>query len=114
MIYRIAEQVDWERARREGVFASPDLAAEGFIHCAEPYQVARTAQKYYAGKSALVLLEIDDSVLGTALVRENLTGSGVFPHVYAPIPLDAIVRHFDFDANTCHATREGRIVESFD
>ena len=96
MIYRIAEQADWKRAQRDGAFASADLSLEGFIHCSEQYQVARTARKYYAGKSALVLLEIDDAVLGAALVREDLSGSGVFPHVYEPIPLIAIVRHFDF------------------
>ena len=96
MIYRIAEQADWLRAQRDGAFASADLAAEGFIHCSEQHQVARTARKYYAGKTALMLLEIDDAMLGATLVREDLTGSGIFPHAYAPIPLAAIVRHFDF------------------
>ena len=114
MIYRIAEQADWHRAQREGVFASADLAAEGFIHCSELHQVCETVEKHYAGKTALVLLEIDDAVLGTALVRENLTGSGVFPHVYAPIPLDAIVRRFEFDADACQATGQGRMVELLD
>lgn len=96
MIYRIAERDDWIRAQSTGAFASADLRAEGFIHCSEQHQVSRTAKKYYAGKTALVLLEIDDGVLGAALVREDLTGSGLFPHSYAPIPLVAIVRHFDF------------------
>ena len=96
MIYRIAELADWIRAQKTGLFASADLSLEGFIHCSERHQLARTAGKYYAGKSALMLLEIDDSVLGASLVREDLTGSGVFPHSYAPIPLASIVRHFDF------------------
>ena len=96
MIYRIAEQADWQRAQRDGGFASADLAAEGFIHCSEQHQVARTAKKYYAGKTALILLEIDDAMLGATLVHEDLSGSGIFPHVYAPIPLAAIIRHFDF------------------
>ena len=96
MIYRIAELADWIRAKKTGLFASADLSLEGFIHCSERHQLARSAGKYYAGKSALMLLEIDDSVLGAALVREDLTGSGLFPHSYAPIPLAAIVRHFDF------------------
>jgi uncharacterized protein (DUF952 family) len=91
MIYRIAEQADWIRAEEVGEFASADLAIEGFIHCSEHHQVARTAEKYYRGKSALLLLEIDETMLGSALRRENLTGSGNFPHVYAPIPLAAIV-----------------------
>ena len=96
MIYRIAEQADWQRAQRDGVFASADLTAEGFIHCSTQHQVTRTARKYYAGKTALMLLEIDESMLGATLVREDLSGSGIFPHVYAPIPIAAIVRHFDF------------------
>ena len=96
MIYRIAEQADWQRAQRDGAFASADLAAEGFIHCSEHHQIARTAKKYYAGKTVLMLLEIDDAMLGAALVREDLSGSGIFPHVYAPIPMAAIIRHFDF------------------
>ena len=113
MIYRISEQDDWRRAQRDGVFASADLIAEGFIHCSEPHQVARTAQKYYLGKSALVLLEVDEGLLGSTLRRENLTGSGVFPHVYGPIPLRAIVRHFDFDAGSCGVSKDGRIVSLF-
>ena len=96
MIYRIAEQTDWQRAQHNGAFASADLVAEGFIHCSEQHQVARTAKKYYAGKSALILLEIDETMLGATLLREDLSGSGLFPHVYAPIPLAAVVRHFDF------------------
>ena len=96
MIYRIAELADWIRAQSTGVFASADLSLEGFIHCSEQHQVARTARKYYAGKLALVLLEIDDTALGAALVREDLTGSGDFPHSYAPIPRVAILRHFAF------------------
>ncbi len=112
MIYRITEAADWSQAQRDGVFASADLAAEGFIHCSDRHQVARTAQKYYAGKTALVLLEIDDSKLGAALVREDLTGSGMFPHVYGPIPLSAIHGHVDFNAAV--ATDENSIVKLFE
>jgi uncharacterized protein (DUF952 family) len=94
MIYRIAESSDWQRARQSGYFASADLAAEGFIHISELHQVLRTANKYYRGKVGLVLL------LDQNIIREDLTGSGVyFPHSYVPIPLRAIVRHFDFGEN---------------
>lgn len=98
MIYRIAEITDWLRAQRDGVFVSADLAAEGYIHCSAREQVTRTAQKYYTGRTDLVLLEIDDAVLGAALVREDLTGSGLFPHVYGSIPLSAIRGHVEFSA----------------
>ena len=112
MIYRITEAADWSQAQRDGVFASADLATEGFIHCSEHHQVTRTAQKYYAGKTALVLLEIDDTLLGKVLVREDLTGSGMFPHVYGPIPLSAIHGHVDFNAAV--ALDENSVVELFE
>lgn len=100
MFYRIAENADWKRARETGYFASADLAAEGFIHGSELAQVLRTANKYYRGKTGLVLLEIDESRLDQLVVREDLSGSGIlFPHSYAPIPLNAIVRHFRFEEN---------------
>ncbi|MEP7155599.1 MAG: DUF952 domain-containing protein [Betaproteobacteria bacterium] len=96
MIYRIAEAQDWQLAQQAGKFISADLAAEGFIHASEKHQILRTANKYYRGKSGLHLLEIDDRLLGAAVVREDLTGSGMtFPHIYAPIPLWSVLRFFD-------------------
>ncbi len=97
MIYRIAEPSDWLQAQQSGRFASADLKAEGFIHISELHQVLRTADKYYRGKTGLVLLEIDEALLDQKVIREDLAGMGVcFPHSYVPIPLCAIVRHFDF------------------
>jgi len=96
MIYRIAEQNDWQRAQQSGEFASADLTAEGFIHCSEHHQILRTAQKYYAGKKSLVLLEIDETKIINDMKREDSAGRGeLFPHIYAPIPLTTITRHVD-------------------
>lgn len=97
MIYRIAEATEWQNAQQSGAFASADLKREGFIHASGRAQVLRTANKYYRGKRNLVLLEIDDQAPGMLVKREDLTGTGIlFPHVYAPIPLAAIVRAIDF------------------
>ncbi len=97
MIYRIAESEDWLQCLRNRQFTSADLSLEGFIHCSEKQQILHTAAKYYAGKTDLVLLEIDDILMGANLRREDLTGRGeYYPHVYAPIPIAAIQRHFDF------------------
>ncbi len=97
MIYRIAESEEWLSTLRCGQFASADLAQEGFIHCSEKQQILRTAEKYYAGKTDLRLLEIDDILMGEKVRRESSGERGeYFPHVYAPIPMTAILRHFDF------------------
>lgn len=101
MIYRIAEAEDWLAARRSGQFASADLAVEGFIHCSEYNQILATGARYYAGKAGLTLLEIDETKIATIVKRELAASRNeMFPHIFAPIPLAAIVRHFDFLADT--------------
>ncbi len=97
MIYRIASREDWQRAEATGQFASADLALEGFIHASELHQVLRTAARYYSEQTGLLLLEIDDTILGEKVKREDITGRGEkFPHVYGAIPLLAVVRWFEF------------------
>ncbi|SMB98149.1 protein of unknown function DUF952 [Hymenobacter roseosalivarius DSM 11622] len=100
MIYRIAELTDWQAAQQTGFFASADLSAEGFIHASELYQVEATANRYYAGRADIVLLEIDESELWVAAVpmrREYAEArNDYFPHIFAPIPLAAVVRALPF------------------
>lgn len=100
MIYRIAEAAHWTEAQQTGFFASPDLAAEGFIHLSERHQVAGVAQRYYRGKTGLTLIAVNESLLpsGTPVRRENTRGgTELFPHVYGPIPLGAVVHSAPFD-----------------
>lgn len=90
MIYRLTIDSDWQRAQRDDVFASVDLTNEGFIHCSERHQLLRTANKYFSATTPLLALEIDEAALGDRLRREDLAGSGVFPHVYGEIPISAV------------------------
>jgi uncharacterized protein (DUF952 family) len=93
MIYRIADTHDWEAAQASGYFVSPDLAAEGFIHCCTAPQVAAVANRYYQGQETLVLLEIDETQVQVPLKWEDLAHAGeLFPHVYGRIPRAALVR----------------------
>lgn len=97
MIYRIAEAEEWEHARARGFFVSADLAREGFIHCSERHQILATAERYYAGKTGLALLVIDETKIAASVKREFAPSrQEMFPHVFAPIPITAIVHHFDF------------------
>ncbi len=99
MIYRIADSADWAAARQDGSFASPDLAAEGFIHFSERHQVQGVADRYYTGKTGLVLLAVDETKLGgTPLKRENTSGgTELFPHVYGRVPIHAVTGHAPFE-----------------
>ncbi|GAA3925214.1 DUF952 domain-containing protein [Hymenobacter algoricola] len=100
MIYRIADRTDWQQAQHTGFFASADLAAEGFIHASELYQVLATANRYYAGRPDIVLLELDEAELWVAAVpvqREYAAArDDYFPHIMAPVPLAAVVRALPF------------------
>lgn len=96
MLYRIAEPADWQQAQQTGFFASPDLKAEGFIHTSELYQVVETANRYYAGRADMLLLELNEEKLRMANVpvkREFVASRQQdFAHVFGPIPVAAIER----------------------
>ena len=81
MIYRIADTHDWEAAQASGYFASPDLVAEGFIHCCTAQQVAAVANRYYQGQETLVLLEIDETQVHVPLKWEDLTNAASYFHM---------------------------------
>ena len=102
MLYRLAEPADWHHAQQTGFFASVDLAAEGFIHASELHQILETARRYYAGRADLVLLEWDEAALAAAGVRverEWVPGrQQYFAHIFGPVPLSAVCRHWLFGA----------------
>jgi uncharacterized protein (DUF952 family) len=97
MIYRISNNYDWDLAQKKGFFASEDLAVEGFIHCSSISQVVKVANRFYKGRTDLVLLEIVEDQLLAPLKWEDTHQSGeLFPHVYGTIDRQAIARCLDF------------------
>ena len=100
VLYRLAEPADWQHAQQTGFFASADLAAEGFIHSSERYQILETARRYYAGRTDLVLLEWDEAALAATGVRVErewvASRQQHFAHVFGPVPLAAVRRSWPF------------------
>jgi len=105
MIFHITPRADWEAAQAKGEYVADSLKLEGFIHCSTLAQVMPVAEKYYKGQNGLVLLMIEPTLLSSTLKWEDPSGgappSGVpegdmFPHIYGPINLDAVVNVFDF------------------
>lgn len=90
LIVHITEADAWERARAAGTYRAESLDTEGFIHCSTPEQAAETADRYFAGRSGLLLLVVDPAQLQPALVYEPATGGAQYPHVYGPLNLDAV------------------------
>jgi len=94
-VFHITERATFAAALESGSYQAESLAREGFIHCSTREQVLGTAQRFFAGKSGLVLLCIVTEPLGAALRYEAADGQE-FPHCYGAIPLEAIVAVIDF------------------
>ena len=79
----------WERAQAEGAYAPPSLENEGFIHLSRLDQIPRVRARFYAGRDDLLLLKIRFAAIADHLRWEAADGE-VFPHLYAPLPLEAV------------------------
>jgi uncharacterized protein (DUF952 family) len=90
-IYRITTKTVWKDAQAAGVFSDASLSSEGFIHFSYEHQVARTVERFYKDQMDLVVLTIDTKKLTAPLVEEDTSGHGMFPHLYGPLNLDAVV-----------------------
>ncbi|WP_436793633.1 DUF952 domain-containing protein [Actinospongicola halichondriae] len=96
-ILHLALRSEWDAAVASGEAydrstIGVSLAEEGFIHCSFPDQVVATAERYYAGRDDVVVLVVDPGRVDAEVRVEDLSGTGVeFPHVYGPIPVDAVV-----------------------
>ena len=91
-IYKIMPRALWQDAQNKGVFiGAPVDLADGYIHFSTAAQVRETAAKHFATQDDLLLLTINDQALGPALIYEPSRGGDLFPHLYGPLPLDAVV-----------------------
>ena len=96
-ILHIATRESWEEAVKAGKYTAPSLDTQGFIHCSLPEQVIPVADFIFRGQRGLVLLFINEARLTASVKYENLEGGQkLFPHVYGPVNLDAVVEVVDF------------------
>jgi len=96
MIYHITDAATWADSQRQGSHTGStrgiDLAEEGYIHCSTAEQWSGVRQRFYADAENLLLLHVDEQLLTSPLVYEQLPGMPEpFPHVYGPINLAAVV-----------------------
>lgn len=92
-IYRLLARPAWDAAVQAGSFLGTEHdTRDGFIHFSTAEQVAETAARHYAGVSDLLLLAVNAAKLGDALRWEPSRGGALFPHLYAALRLDAVIR----------------------
>ncbi|GIF73989.1 DUF952 domain-containing protein [Asanoa siamensis] len=92
MIYKLLATAEWRAAEAAGVYEGSDFdRGDGFIHFSAADQVVETAARVFAGQTDLTMLAVDPDVLGPALRWEVSRGGALFPHLYGPMPLTAVV-----------------------
>ena len=85
---------DWELASARGEHRPDSLASHGFVHLSTLGQVHLPANRLYAGRTDLVLLQIDRARLSAEVRWEpGVPGDPdgmLFPHLYGPLPAAAV------------------------
>jgi uncharacterized protein (DUF952 family) len=91
-IYKIVPASLWQNAKDAGIFkgAAIDLA-DGYIHFSTATQAKETAARHFAGQGDLLLVAINSDALGEKLLFEPSRGGDLFPHLYADLPLSAVL-----------------------
>jgi uncharacterized protein (DUF952 family) len=81
-----------QRMRDDGEFrGSPADVADRYIHLSCGSQLASTLDKYFTGVEGLMLVAVDLSRLGETVRWEPARGGQLFPHIYGPLPIGAVV-----------------------
>ena len=92
IIYKICTVLLWQEAEAAGLFkGAPIDVQDGYLHFSTAEQVRETAAKHFAGQSNLLLIAIDADSLGDTLRYEPSRGGALFPHLYAPLDLSAVL-----------------------
>ena len=90
--FKVLTQQQWADFERERVFrGAPVDIADGYIHLSTAEQLEGTIAKYFAGQSGLMIAEIDLTRFGDAIRWEESRGGELFPHLYAELPIHAVV-----------------------
>jgi uncharacterized protein (DUF952 family) len=91
-IYKICPSALWREAERAGRFdGAPVDVRDGYIHFSTAAQLRETAAIHFKGERDLVLVAVDAGALGEALRFEPSRGGALFPHLYASLPLSAVI-----------------------
>jgi len=97
LVYKIAPAEDWSEAMRVGAFAgSAKDKEDGFIHLSTAEQLVETLRLHFRHvEDMLALVAVDVKALGGKWKWEPSRNGDLFPHLYSPLPANA-VRNAEF------------------
>ncbi len=92
LAYKILTAEQFAQWQADGTFTgAPVDLADGYIHLSTAEQLTETLEKHFAGQSGLVVATVDLALLADTVRWEPSRGGALFPHVYGPLPLVAMV-----------------------
>jgi uncharacterized protein (DUF952 family) len=90
--YKVLTADQWSQFQANGIFhGAPVDRADGYIHLSATDQLQGTLDKHFAGQSGLVIAEVDLAALGDTIKWEVSRGGALFPHIYGPLPMTAVI-----------------------
>jgi uncharacterized protein (DUF952 family) len=92
IVYKVMNREAFTEAKAKGSFdGSAADRRDGFIHLSSVDQLEGTLAKHFAGGKDLVVLAMDTTTLGERLRWEPSGGGDLFPHLYGPLPFEALI-----------------------
>ena len=90
--FKILTADQWAQFQADGIFhGAPVDLADGYIHLSTADQLQGTLDKHFGGQVGLVIAEVDLNALGDTIKWEISRGGALFPHIYGPLPMAAVV-----------------------
>lgn len=94
LAYKVLTGPQMGQLEADGVFkGAPVDLADGYIHLSTEAQLTETVDKHFAGQDDLHVAAVDLAALGAAVKWEPSRGGQLFPHIYADLPLNAVVAY---------------------
>ena len=98
-LYHLVPAAEWS-ANAGDDYRPTSLRTEGFIHFSTAEQIPATSLRYYANVDDLLVVTVDPDAIPDEIRWEDLHGTGRFPHLYAPLPLAAVIDVRGYTAGT--------------
>jgi uncharacterized protein (DUF952 family) len=90
--YKILTAPQWAQFQADGIFhGAPVDLADGYIHLSAADQLQGTLDRHFAGQDGLVIAEVELAALGETVKWEVSRGGALFPHIYGPLPMAALL-----------------------
>ncbi len=103
--YKVLTGPQMNELEAQGAFGgAPVDLADGYVHLSTAAQLDETVAKHFAGQRDLHVVAVDLAALGDAVRWESSRGGQLFPHIYAPLPLSAVLAYGPLDRDD-----EGRV-----